>query len=219
MQPALHRLLGAEYGNKLNLTFEQLDSIVSQGKELGTFMYISGGEPLVRKDDIIRLCEKHSDCEFLAFTNSTLIDEKFADDMLRVKNFIPAISIEGYEEQTDFRRGKGTYQKVLSAMKILHEKRLPFGASLCYTRKNTENIGSDEYFDFLIAQVASLHGCSPICPSVWTPSPELMVTVTLCLLQNGDALFIVWKDLFNLRIKAGAMRFFWRMCASSWTTI
>lgn len=143
----------AEYGNKLNLSFEQLDDIIRQGKGLGTYMYIfSGGEPLVRKDDIIRLCEKHSDCEFLAFTNATLIDEKFADDMLRVKNFIPAISIEGYEEQTDFRRGEGTYQKVLAAMKILREKKLPFGASLCYTRKNAENIGSDEYFDFLIAQ-------------------------------------------------------------------
>lgn len=143
----------AEYGNKLNLSFEQLDDIVKQGKELGTYMYIfSGGEPLVRKDDIIRLCEKHNDCEFLAFTNATLIDEKFADEMLRVKNFVPAISIEGYEEQTDFRRGNGTYQKVLQAMKILKEKKLPFGASLCYTSKNTKNIGSDEYFDFLISQ-------------------------------------------------------------------
>lgn len=143
----------AQYGNKLNLSFEQLDDIVRQGKELGTYMYIfSGGEPLVRKDDIIHLCEKHNDCEFLAFTNATLIDEKFADEMLRVKNFIPAISIEGYEEQTDFRRGKGTYQRVLSAMKILREKKLPFGASLCYTSKNTENIGSEDYFDFLIEQ-------------------------------------------------------------------
>ena len=33
-------------------------------------------------------CNKHSDCEFLAFTNATLIDEEFADEMLRVKNFI-----------------------------------------------------------------------------------------------------------------------------------
>ena len=143
----------AEYGNKLNLTYEQLDDIVHQGRELGTYMYIfSGGEPLVRKDDIIRLCEKYTDCEFLAFTNSTLIDEKFADEILRVKNFVPAISIEGYEEQTDFRRGKGTYQKVLRAMKILRDKKLPFGASLCYTSKNAENIGSEEYFDFLIDQ-------------------------------------------------------------------
>lgn len=65
----------------------------------------SGGEPLVRKNDIIKLCEKHSDCQFLAFTNGTLIDEVFADEMLRVKNFVPAISIEGFENETDERRG------------------------------------------------------------------------------------------------------------------
>ena len=59
-------------------------------------MYIyTGGEPLTRKNDLIRLCEKHNDCVFLCFTNATLIDEKFADEMLRVKNFIPAISLRG----------------------------------------------------------------------------------------------------------------------------
>lgn len=87
---------------------------------------------------------------FLAFTNGTLINEEFADEMLRVKNFIPAISIEGYEEETDDRRGKGTYQSVIKAMEILKRKKLSFGASLCYTRKNTESIGSEEYIDFLI---------------------------------------------------------------------
>ena len=57
----------AEYGNRLNLSFEQLDNIIEQGKALGTYVYIySGGEPLVRKADLIRLCEKHSDCGFLA---------------------------------------------------------------------------------------------------------------------------------------------------------
>ena len=81
-----------EYGNRLNLSFEELDSIVTQGKALGTYMYIfTGGEPLVRKKDIIALCEKHSDCEFLSFTNGTLIDEEFCKEMLRVKNFVPAI--------------------------------------------------------------------------------------------------------------------------------
>ena len=94
----------AEYGNKLNMDLKTLDSIITQGKKLGTYMYIySGGEPLIRKDDIITLCRKHNDCAFLAFTNSTLIDENFAKQMLSVKNFIPAISIEGYEEETDFR--------------------------------------------------------------------------------------------------------------------
>lgn len=167
----------AEYGNKLNLTYEQMDDVVRQGKELGTFMYIfSGGEPLVRKNDIIKLCEAHQDCEFLAFTNATLIDDKFADDMLRVKNFVPAISIEGYEEQTDFRRGKGTYQSVIRAMKILRDKKLPFGASLCYTSKNAETIGSDEYFDFLINQGCKFAWIFTYMPVGIDAVPELMAT-------------------------------------------
>lgn len=65
------------------------------------------------------------DCTFLAFTNGTMIDEAFADDVLRVKNFVPAISIKGYEEDTDFRRGKGTYRAVLKAMEIMRNKSSP----------------------------------------------------------------------------------------------
>ncbi|MEE0198954.1 MAG: radical SAM protein, partial [Muricomes sp.] len=124
----------AEYGNKLNLSYEELDDIINQANELGTYMFLyTGGEPMVRKNDLLRLCEAHPDCVFSAFTNGTLIDEKFADEMLRVKNFYPAISIEGFEEATDFRRGKGTYQATMRAMKILKEKKLPFGVSGCYT--------------------------------------------------------------------------------------
>jgi len=141
----------AEYGNKLNLTYDEIDDIVRQGKDLGVYMYIyTGGEPLVRKKDLIKLCEKHSDCIFLCFTNATLIDEAFADEMLRVHNFIPAISLEGFEEATDARRGKGTYQKVVRAMDLLREKHLAFGVSCCYTSQNFESITSEDYYDKMI---------------------------------------------------------------------
>lgn len=143
----------AEYGNKLNMSLETMDDIIRQGKELGTFMYIyTGGEPLVRKDDLIKLCEMHPDCLFLSFTNATLIDEAFADEMLRVKNFIPAISVEGFGEATDFRRGEGVYDKVTKAMEILHRKKLAYGVSCCYTSANAEIIGSEAYIDDLIAK-------------------------------------------------------------------
>ena len=118
-------------------------------------MYIyTGGEPLVRKDDLIRLCEKHSDCVFLCFTNGTLIDESFADEMLRVKNFVPAISLEGDGASTDSRRGKGTYQKVVRAMELLRRKKLLYGISSCYTSVNWDAITSDAYYDDLIAKGA-----------------------------------------------------------------
>ena len=114
-------------------------------------MYIyTGGEPLVRKKDLIRLCETHSDCQFLCFTNATLIDEAFAGEMLRVGNFIPAISLEGDEASTDSRRGKGTYQKVMAATALLKRKRLPFGFSCCYTSANYESISSESFYDKMI---------------------------------------------------------------------
>ena len=141
----------AEYGNRLNLTFDEIDDIIRQGKELGVYMYIyTGGEPLVRKQDLIKICEKHNDCIFLCFTNGTLIDEAFANEMLRVKNFVPAISLEGDEAATDSRRGKGTYQKVVKAMALLREKKLLYGVSSCYTSVNWDSISSEKYFDMLI---------------------------------------------------------------------
>lgn len=141
----------AEYGNRLNLTYDEIDNIIQQGKELGVYMYIyTGGEPLVRKKDLIRICEKHNDCVFLCFTNATLIDEEFADEMLRVGNFIPAISLEGFETATDGRRGSGVYNKVLKAIELLRQKKLIFGISSCYTSANFESITSEEYYDSLI---------------------------------------------------------------------
>lgn len=94
---------------------------------------------------MIALCEKHSDCEFLSFTNGTLIDEEFCQEMLRVKNFVPAISLEGFEEANDGRRGGGVYDKVMKAMELLKEHRLPFGISVCYTSKNYKDVSSEEF--------------------------------------------------------------------------
>jgi len=143
----------AQYGSKHNLSYETLDSICRQGKELGIYFYIfSGGEPLVRKKDIIRLCEAHQDCYFFAFTNGTLVDDELCEDMLRVGNFALAFSIEGDEEATDMRRGKGTYRKVIEAMERMKAHRLLFGYSTCYHRYNTESVGSDEFVDDMIAR-------------------------------------------------------------------
>ncbi|MBR4862457.1 MAG: radical SAM protein [Firmicutes bacterium] len=167
----------AEYGHKLNLTFDEIDDIISQGKELGVYMYIyTGGEPLVRKKDLIQLCEKHSDCVFLCFTNATLIDEAFADELLRVGNFVPAISLEGFEEATDGRRGAGVYQKVRAAMELLRKKKLVYGISCCYTSANYESITSEEFYDSLIDMGAYFAWYFHYMPVGNDAVPELMPT-------------------------------------------
>ncbi|MCD8335718.1 MAG: radical SAM protein [Lachnospiraceae bacterium] len=167
----------AEYGHQLNLSLETIDSIIRQGKELGTYMYIyTGGEPLVRKKDLIRICEMHPDCEFLSFTNGTLIDEDFCQEMLRVKNFVPAISLEGFEDANDSRRGDGSFQKVKHAMELLKEHRLPFGISACYTSKNADSISSEEFYDMIIESGALFIWYFHYMPVGNDAVPELMPT-------------------------------------------
>ncbi len=141
----------AEYGNRLNLTFEEMDGLICQGKELGIYFYMfTGGEPLVRHRDIIRLCEKHDDCAFLAYTNGTLVDEAFCGEMRRVGNLYLAISLEGTPEVNDLRRGEGVYGKVMHAMELLKENGLIFGTSICYTSKNIETVTSEEFVDLMV---------------------------------------------------------------------
>ncbi|MDY5647232.1 MAG: radical SAM protein [Lachnospiraceae bacterium] len=141
----------AEYGHKLNLSFEDMDRIITQGKELGIYFYMyTGGEPLVRKADIIRLCEKHNDCEFHAFTNGTLVDEELCKEMQRVGNLSLSISLEGFEEVNDLRRGEGVFEKVMNAMDLLKVSGQIFGTSICYTSKNIETVTSDEFLDMII---------------------------------------------------------------------
>lgn len=108
--------------------------------------------------------------------NGTLIDDAFADEMLRVKNLVPAISIEGFEEATDFRRGKGTYRKVIEAMTRLKERKLLFGISCCYTSKNVEVIGSEEYFDSMIDMGAKFAWLFTYMPIGAAAVPELIAT-------------------------------------------
>lgn len=167
----------ADYEKGTYLSYEILDALVEEGKNLGTFMYLfSGGEPLMRKSDIIALCEAHPDCCFLAFTNGTLIDEAFASAMLRVKNLSVAISIEGDEAATDERRGKGTYAKAIKAMSILKRYKLLYGISCCYTSQNVQTIGSEAFIDSMLELGAKFAWFFTYIPIGRDAVPSLMVS-------------------------------------------
>lgn len=145
----------AEYGYKQSLTNEEMQSIVTQGKEMGTHFYmLTGGEPLIRKNDIIELARNNQDAGFVIYTNATLVDQKFCDDLKEVGNVALALSLEGTEESNDWRRGDGAYKRTIEAMDLLKENKCLFGVSICYTRKNIEFVTSDEFFDMIIKKGA-----------------------------------------------------------------
>ena len=167
----------AEYGHQLSLSNEELDRIITEAKELGIhFFVLTGGEPMVRKKDILMLAEKHNDCAFHCYTNGTLVDQKLCDDMKRVGNLSLSISLEGFEDANDFRRGEGVYDKVLHAMDLLHENGLIFGNSVCYTSKNMDAVTSDEFFDLLIEHGSRFAWYFHLMPVGMKAAPDLMPT-------------------------------------------
>ena len=70
--------------------------------------------------------------------------------MVRVGNMTLSISLEGFEEENDGRRGEGIYKKVLDTMDLLKQYGLLFGTSICYTSKNIDVVTSDKFLDMII---------------------------------------------------------------------
>ncbi len=166
------------YGNKSSLSFEDMDKIVTQGKELGVHLYmLTGGEPLVRKKDVLRLAEKHNDAMFSIFDNSTLIDEEFCKEVVRLGNITFQLSIEGTPETNDERRGEGHYAAAMKAMDLFKKYGILFGTSICYTRSNIEVVTSDEFLRFIADKGARFGFYFHYMPVGNNAVPELMPTV------------------------------------------
>ncbi|MCD8156056.1 MAG: radical SAM protein [Clostridiales bacterium] len=167
----------AEYGHNLALTNEEMDRIITEAKELGIhFFLLTGGEPMIRKKDIMMLAEKHNDCAFHIFTNGTLIDEEVCKKVQELGNISFALSVEGYEETNDDRRGKGVFEKVMHAMDLMKEYGLIFGTSICYTSKNYKVVTSDEFLQMLVDKGAIMSWYFHYMPVGKDASTDLLLT-------------------------------------------
>jgi MoaA/NifB/PqqE/SkfB family radical SAM enzyme len=165
-----------DYAKALELTNDEIDSILTQMKEMGVyFAVISGGEPFF-KEDIFEIFKKHSDMAFLVFTHGGLIDEAMVRKLVEVGNVMPAFSLEGYKQETDERRGPGHFKKVMRAMDLLREAGLSFCGSFTQTSRNTDIITSDEYIDMLVAKGVFALWLFTYVPVGREPDLELMAT-------------------------------------------
>ncbi len=140
----------AEYGNQEELSFDELDRILTEAKALGMYFFtFSGGECFIR-EDLLDLWKKHDDCFFQVYTNGTLLDDAMVEKLVRLGNVAPMVSIEGSRESTDLRRGPGMYDKILSTFSRLRNAGVLFGFSATFTRENAEEIASDDFIEAMI---------------------------------------------------------------------
>ena len=145
------------------LDYDTFDRILTEKEQLwgSCFTVITGGEPFLWKDqgkDLIDMAAKHSSNLFMVYTNGTLIDEELARRLEQVGNLTPAISVEGFEQETDQRRGTGVHQHVLNAFKNLRKAGVPFGVSATGTRHNWDIITSDAFADYYFIEQGATYG-------------------------------------------------------------
>jgi MoaA/NifB/PqqE/SkfB family radical SAM enzyme len=164
------------YDRAHELSFERFDKLMQEAKELGIyFIVVSGGEPTIYPH-LFDIFKKHNDMAFMFYTNGSLINEKYAERLAEVGNAVPCISVEGFKEKTDWRRGEGAWDRVIKAMDNLKRAGVPFGYSVTETSKNVEEVLSDEFVDFMIDKGAKIAWYFQYIPTGKDPDIKLMLT-------------------------------------------
>lgn len=136
-----------------SLKWNTLDTLMNQlHYNLGMRFYvISGGEPFLYKsqnNSLFDLLGKWKKSYFMIYTNGTLINESTAAKLSECRNATPAISVEGFEKETDNRRGEGTFRKILQAISNLKFVGVPFGISVTVTKQNINILLEDRFYEY-----------------------------------------------------------------------
>ncbi len=127
------------------LTAKEWQKIFEEANDLGIgFILLAGGEPFIRRD-IITIAAKTPDILFPIFTNGTMVDDEYLKLFDKNRNLVPILSIEGGQETTDNRRGKGVYEKLNTSMKRMKDAGVLFGASVTVTTQNMKEVLSDAF--------------------------------------------------------------------------
>ena len=165
-----------EYDRGATMSPELFRKVMTESRELGVrFITLTGGEPFAHPQ-LLDLVQEFPDIVFMSYTNGTLVTDAVADRIASLGNLLPAFSVEGFEEQTDGRRGKGVHANVLAAMQRLRDRGALFGISVTPTRRTAELLCSDEFIDYYLARGASFVWMFSYLPIGRDPDFDLMPT-------------------------------------------
>ncbi|MCK4589647.1 MAG: radical SAM protein [Nanoarchaeota archaeon] len=165
-----------EYTIKDDLPFETIDRVIKEAKEMGIYFIVTlGGETFVRQD-MFDIYKKHNDVYFQVYTNGTLISKKVAKELSILGNVAPILSLEGFEKETDARRGKNVYKKVMQAMDNLREAGVLYGFSVTVTKNNAALVVSDNFINKMLDKGCSIGWYFQYIPIGKCPDIKLMAT-------------------------------------------
>ena len=163
------------------LTEEQWAGLFAQAKDLGvSIVMLAGGEPLLRPG-ILDVTRKFPGIIFPLFTNGLLLDDAVIRRLRAQPQVIPVLSIEGWEPETDTRRGSGVFESVAGAAGRLGKAGLFYGTSLTVTRLNFAAVTEEGLVQALIGT-----GCRLFIFVEYTPAEPGTEELTLLPAQRAE---------------------------------
>ena len=187
--------LALHQSSRPEMSEDKLRSIFAEAKDLGiSFMAIAGGEPLVRQD-FLYITRDFPEIIFLVFTNGLLIDDDLLAKLKGQRNFIPVISLEGWQENTDGRRGKGVYEHLQRIIEKIKGIGLFWSVSITVTRSNFTNITDHQFIKFLTDL-----GCKLFFFVEYTPITE--GTEDWVITDEQRAILLTLRDSFRSEFSA-----------------
>src|SRR5579862_8578524 len=156
------------------IDLETFNRLVNDAKQHGnSFFGILGGEPFMHPQ-WLELLAGHPDCYFQVFTNGQFITEKVAQEMRRLGNITPLISIEGREMVSDQRRGKkDVYSKTMRGLDNCLQAKLLTGVATSVCQTNIDELLTEQWLQELIKRGVHYvwyHTYRPVGPKM---NPEL----------------------------------------------
>ena len=140
--------LHKESGPEMNTN--KMRSVIQEAKDLGiSFMVLAGGEPFVRQE-ILDITKDFPEIIFLVFTNGLMINAELLAKIKKQKNVVPVISLEGFREDTDLRRGKGVYDRLKTTIKDLKKNNIFYSVSITVSRQTYDDVFNEEFIKDLV---------------------------------------------------------------------
>lgn len=158
--PCQERRKNSEERRQKELNTKQVFSILEQLRDMGCFyLGFTGGEIFLRKDifDIFWFA-KRLGVNIIILTNGSLINEKEAEELRRLSLNKVDITLHSMNKDNfeNITQAKGSFEKVMKAINLLHRRNIPLGLKNCLLKENKDDLEEVMIFSKRLNAVARL---------------------------------------------------------------
>ncbi len=135
--------------------------------------------------------KRHRKILFVFITNGSLMAPEIARRLAESGNVVTLVSMEGFHRDTDSRRGDGTHETALKAIRLLQASRACYGFATTVTKDNASHIITEDFIDTMTGLGCAVGYFVEYIPCGENPSHDLMM--------NGEQREMFRRHVLELR--------------------